>query len=80
VLQSVTTEIANRELSRREEMRVGATVSYAMEFIHERLERGDHPREDRFFTEEKSGTSRSPSSERISTPGGTREDALRATT
>ncbi len=56
-LQSVTSEIANRELSRREEVRVGGTVSYAIDFIHERLTRGDCPRKDKFFSEEKSGTS-----------------------
>jgi hypothetical protein len=56
-LQTVATEIVNRELSRREEMRVGGTASYAIDFIHERLQRGDRPREDKFFVKEKSGTS-----------------------
>src|SRR6266550_196632 len=56
-LQTVTTESVNRELSRREEMRVGGTASYAIDFIHERLQRGDRPREDKFFVKEKSGTS-----------------------
>ncbi|SRR6266480_3439260 len=56
-LQTVATEIVNRELSRREEMRVGATASYAIDFIHERLERGDRPREDKFFLQEQSGSS-----------------------
>ena len=55
-LQTVTTEIVNRELSRREEIRVGATASYAIDFIHERLKRGDRPREDKFFVEEQSGS------------------------
>jgi hypothetical protein len=56
-LQTVTTEIVNRELSRREEMRIGGTASFAIDFIHERLQRGDHPREDGFFVREQSGTS-----------------------
>ena len=56
-LQTVATEIVNRELSRREEVRVGATTSYAIDFIHERLERSDRPREDKFFVREQSGSS-----------------------
>jgi hypothetical protein len=56
-LQSVATEIVSRELSRREEMRVGGTASYAIAFIFERLRRGDQPREDRFFVKESSGNS-----------------------
>jgi hypothetical protein len=61
VVQSVTTELVDRELSRREKMRIGGTASYAIDFIHERLKRGDRPREDRFFVKEESG--RSPAEE-----------------
>jgi len=56
-LQTVAIEIVNRELSHREEMRVGGTASYAIDFIHERLKRGDRPREDKFFVRESSGNS-----------------------
>jgi hypothetical protein len=56
-LQTVATEIVNRELSHREEMRVGGTASYAIDFIHDRLKRGDRPREDTFFVKESSGNS-----------------------
>lgn len=60
-VETVTTEIVNRTLSRREEMRVGGTASYAIEFIHARLEQGEQPREDKFFVQESSG--RSPAEE-----------------
>ncbi len=56
-LENVTTEIVNRDLSRREEMRIGGTASYAIDFIHERLRRGNHPREDNFFADEQSDNS-----------------------
>lgn len=60
-METVATEIVNRELSSREAVRVGATASYAIEFIHERLEQGDCVREDKFFVKEQSG--RSPAEE-----------------
>lgn len=56
-LQCVATEIVDRELSRREKMRIGGTASYAIDFIHERLKRGDRPRTDRFFVKGESGNS-----------------------
>lgn len=56
-LDSVVGEIAERELSRREKMRVGATASYAIDFVRERLEHGDLPREDGFFVKRESGAS-----------------------
>ena len=60
-VQTAASELAARELSRREAMRVGATMSYAIDFIRERLARGDVPREDKFFdTKEQS---RSPAEE-----------------
>ena len=60
-LQSVSGDVACRELSRREATRVGATMSYAIEFIRERLKRGDSVREDKFFQHDPTG--RSPAEE-----------------
>jgi hypothetical protein len=56
-LQAVATEIVNRELSHREKVRVGGTASYAIDFIHDRLKRGERPREDKFFVKGESGIS-----------------------
>jgi hypothetical protein len=56
-LQTVAIEVANRALARREAMRIGGTTAYAIDFIHERLKRGDRPREDTFFIQGDSGTS-----------------------
>lgn len=50
-------ETADRALSQREKVRVGATASYAMDFVRERLEVGDVPREDGFFDNFEFGTS-----------------------
>ena len=50
-------ETADRALSAREKVRVGATASYAMDFVRERLEAGDVPREDGFFDNFEFGTS-----------------------
>ena len=45
-------EVANRHLSHREEIRVGATAAFALSTIRDRLEEGDKPRNDGFFTTE----------------------------
>jgi hypothetical protein len=60
-VQGAASEVAHRELSRREKMRVGATISYAVDFIRERLSRGDAPRSDGFFQTDESN--RSPAEE-----------------
>lgn len=60
-VQGAAAEVADRELSRREKMRVGATMSYAIDFIRGRLLRGDAPREDGFF--QRNETDRSPAEE-----------------
>ncbi len=54
-LQSGASDVADRVLSHREQMRVGATMWYALEFIRERLERGDRPREDGFLRQDETG-------------------------
>jgi hypothetical protein len=56
-LQTVSGDVACRELSRREAARVGATLSYAIAFIQERLDRGDSVREDNFFRQGSTGCS-----------------------
>src|ERR1022692_634259 len=56
-LDSVIDELAERELSRREKVRVGGTAAYAIDFVRERLKRGDVPREDGFFVKGESGSS-----------------------
>lgn len=48
-------DIANRMLSSREQVRVGATGSIALQEIHLRLEQGQSLRSDDFFTSLKSG-------------------------
>jgi hypothetical protein len=60
-LQTVSGDVACRELSRREAARVGATMSYAIAFIQERLKHGDSVREDKFFQQDSTG--RSPAEE-----------------
>jgi hypothetical protein len=60
-VQGAASDMADRELSCREAMRVGATMSYAIEFIRERIDAGDHPREDGFFQPDDS--KRSPAEE-----------------
>ena len=45
----VIEDAAERELSRREKMRVGAVAAYAVSFVQERIAAGDLPREDGFF-------------------------------
>lgn len=45
----VVEDAADRALSRRERLRVGATAFYAFDFIRERVEAGERVREDGFF-------------------------------
>jgi len=50
-------EAAQRALSHREKIRVGAAASYAIDFIRERVEHGDKPRDDKFFENFEDGPS-----------------------
>jgi hypothetical protein len=45
-------DIATRQMSKREEERVGATAAVALKNIKDRLDRGEKPRDDDFFEEE----------------------------
>jgi hypothetical protein len=45
----VIEDAAERQLSQREKVRVGAAAAYAASFVAERLSKGDFPREDGFF-------------------------------
>ncbi len=62
VVAKVLTDMANRFLSRREQVRVGATASYALEAIQARLSSGDALRNDAFFESE---TGSRPAAEEI---------------
>ncbi|MFN8412279.1 MAG: hypothetical protein U0Z26_07820 [Anaerolineales bacterium] len=46
------TDIANRQLSRREEIKVGAAAAFALDKIQKRLESGEQPRDDYFFSKD----------------------------
>ncbi len=50
-------EFAGRVLSSREEIRVGATISFAAVKIQNRLDAGETPRADGFFDEDETGRS-----------------------
>ncbi len=50
-------EICHRQLSRREEVRIGAAFTYASLEIQERLSRGEQPRTDGFFTRDQTNRS-----------------------
>lgn len=52
-------EVANRHLSHREEIRIGATAAFALSAIRDRLKEGDKPRDDGFFTSHTGGRSSS---------------------
>lgn len=56
-LASVIEDTAERALSAREKVRVGATASYAINFVRERLSAGEVPREDGFFGDYEFGAS-----------------------
>lgn len=57
-IQHAAVDVAERVLSHREKMRVGATMAYAVELIRERADRGDKPREDGFFRPDQTGRSK----------------------
>ena len=48
--EKLISDIANRHLSHREEVRVGAAAAFALSNIRDRLKEGDKPRDDGFFT------------------------------
>ena len=50
-------DISTRALSHREAVRVGATAAYALDYIRQRLETGEQPRNDGFFDTTKTNTS-----------------------
>ena len=45
----VLIDVANRSLSQREEIRIGAAATFAIQNIQRKLESGEHPRNDGFF-------------------------------
>jgi hypothetical protein len=45
----VLSDVAYRSLSQREEIRIGAAATFAIQNIQRRLENGEHPRNDEFF-------------------------------
>lgn len=45
----VLIDVANRSLSQREEIRIGAAATFAIQNIQRKLEIGEHPRNDGFF-------------------------------
>ena len=49
--QKILTDIANRNLSKREEARVGATAAYSLDKVKTYIEEGKQPRDDDFFNE-----------------------------
>ncbi len=59
--QALLADFANRHLSHREEMRVGAVAALVIEGLQKRLEKGEQPRDDGFF--ESSNTGRSKAKE-----------------
>jgi len=48
--EKLISDVANRHLSHREEVRVGAAAAFALSTIRDRLKEGDKPRDDGFFT------------------------------
>ncbi|MCH8957791.1 hypothetical protein IIA28_21125 [candidate division KSB1 bacterium] len=56
--QALLTDFANRHLSHREEMRVGAVAALAIDGIQKRLEKGQQLRNDGFFSLLSSGRSK----------------------
>ncbi len=55
--QALLADFANRQLSHREEMRVGAVAAFVIDGLRKRLEEGWRPRNDDFFTLSISGRS-----------------------
>ncbi len=58
----VLTDVANRSLSHREEVRIGAAATFAVEKIQKKLDAGEQPRNDGFF-EPQQNASRSDAEE-----------------
>jgi len=58
-LRKVGQDFANKALSRREEIKVGAGLIYAYTKINQYLEAGRKPRDDEFFKQDASGRSQS---------------------
>ncbi len=56
--KALLTDFANRHLSHREEMRVGAVAALVIDGLRNRLEQGQQPRDDGFFTVSFSGRSK----------------------
>jgi hypothetical protein len=56
-LRALAVEFRDRVLGHREEVRVGATISFASAKIKEKLENGEEPRQDGFFTDEEDNRS-----------------------
>ncbi len=61
VISEIVNELASRVLAPRQQVRVGATFSYAVKRITERIEKGDSIRNDQFFAS--SIDNRSPADE-----------------
>lgn len=61
IMSATLSDISNRILSEREEIRVGATTQYAINRIQGRINNGDKLREDNFF--DSNGTQRSDAAE-----------------
>lgn len=51
-LRGLAVEFRERVLGHREEVRVGAAISFASAKIQEKLDNGEQPRQDEFFTDE----------------------------
>lgn len=56
-LRGLAVEFRERVLGHREEVRVGATISFASAKIKEKLENGEQPRQDGFFIDEEDNRS-----------------------
>lgn len=56
-IEKLISDVANRHLSKREEIRVGATTVFAISKIKERLEQGSPLRNDGFFEQKDKGRS-----------------------
>lgn len=56
-LRGLAVEFRERVLGHREEVRVGAAIAFASDKIREKLEAGEQPRQDDFFTDEEQNRS-----------------------
>lgn len=57
ILKNIGQEFSKRQLSPREDFRVGKVLAIAALEIYQRKERGEHPRNDRFFNKKSTGRS-----------------------